>query len=66
MTAITNDDFDACCGNRPRIFIGRKTGLTGSGHWAICGICGDRVFKREMWRLMEAWNKRQSGKVKLR
>lgn len=54
MTPIPNDDFDMCCGNRPHV-----TALDGpeGGYRAECGVCGFGMQAKEVWRLVEKWNK---------
>jgi len=56
---MNHDGFNKCCGSRPRIQSGTYCGK--NGHWAMCGICGKRLFKMSIFKLETYWNK---GKVK--
>jgi hypothetical protein len=61
MKALPNDDFDACCGNRPLVEFDAQRVY---GAWiATCGLCGDRVARETGDKLMIDWNKRQREKV---
>ena len=60
MTVIPNDDFDMCCGNRPRVT------LEGAVYRAECGICGQWMDGGIRWLfvLMTNWNKAQREMIK--
>lgn len=61
MNTVRNDDFDMCCGNRPRV-----TEFRPGCYGAECGMCGDKIGndrQLDCWELMLEWNGRQREKA---
>lgn len=59
MSEIPNDDFDMCCGNRPRIEDLTGYPLILWKYRASCGICGNFESGDTLSELMIDWNLRQ-------